>query len=127
MLNLKPNPVGRDEPRETKLPTTTPCSGLERPARHVPQYVGDNAKEFTTTYGNVSASVRAIQRGLLWKAREPTSFRRADADIVTTSCKTKLTAKASSTSWTADKLMNPYRPYATRLWMLPSYRSCLRL
>jgi DNA helicase HerA-like ATPase len=30
------------------------------------QYVGDNAKEFTTEYGNISAaSVGAIQRGLL--------------------------------------------------------------
>src|SRR3989338_7381259 len=30
------------------------------------QYVGDNAKEFTTAYGNISAaSVGAIQRGLL--------------------------------------------------------------
>ena len=30
------------------------------------QYVGDNAKDFTTTYGNVSAaSIGAIQRGLL--------------------------------------------------------------
>jgi DNA helicase HerA-like ATPase len=30
------------------------------------QYVGDNAKEFTTQYGNISAaSIGAIQRGLL--------------------------------------------------------------
>jgi len=30
------------------------------------QYVGDNAKEFTTAYGNVSAaSIGAIQRGLM--------------------------------------------------------------
>ena len=30
------------------------------------QYVGDNAKQFTTEYGNISAaSIGAIQRGLL--------------------------------------------------------------
>jgi DNA helicase HerA-like ATPase len=30
------------------------------------QYVGDNAKDFTTEYGNVSAaSIGAIQRGLM--------------------------------------------------------------
>jgi hypothetical protein len=34
--------------------------------RSMLQHVGDNAKEFTTDYGNVStASVGAIQRGLL--------------------------------------------------------------
>jgi DNA helicase HerA-like ATPase len=42
------------------------------------QYVGDNAKEFTTAYGNVSAaSVGAIQRGLLQIGQR--DFWRADA------------------------------------------------
>ena len=51
------------------------------------QYVGDNAKEFTTEYGNISAaSIGAIQRGA---ARTRTAgrrqiLRRADARTSTT-------------------------------------------
>jgi DNA helicase HerA-like ATPase len=48
------------------------------------QFVGDNAKDFTTEYGNISAaSVGAIQRGLLaWKAR---AARRSSANPCSTS------------------------------------------
>jgi DNA helicase HerA-like ATPase len=51
------------------------------------QYVGDNAKDFTTEYGNVSAaSIGAIQRGLLAldANRAPTSSSASRCSISTT-------------------------------------------
>jgi hypothetical protein len=42
------------------------AAGHEGPAGHAASMVGDNASEFTTQYGNVSAaSIGAIQRGLM--------------------------------------------------------------
>jgi hypothetical protein len=66
------------------------------------QYVGDNAKEFTTEYGNISAaSVGAIQRGLLqieqpgWRASSSASPCSNIQDFM----QTDRTAMAWSTSW----------------------------
>jgi hypothetical protein len=84
------------------------------------QYVGDNASQFTTQYGNVSAaSVGAIQRGLLQiEAQggdkffgEPmlniADFMQTDGGLGVVNI------------LTADKLMNAPRLYATfLLWML---------
>ncbi len=63
------------------------------------QYVGDNAKEFTTEYGNVSAaSVGAIQRGLLQiESQGATNFSVSPCSTSATSCR-QWTAKAWSTS-----------------------------
>jgi len=84
------------------------------------QHVGDNAKAFTTEYGNVSAaSVGAIQRGLLQIEEQGGDkfFGEPMLDIAdfmqTTDGKGVLNILA------ADKLMNSPRLYATfLLWML---------
>lgn len=50
--------------------------------RAIVQYVGDNAKQFRTQYGNItSASIGAIQRGLLTLEEQGANqfFWRADA------------------------------------------------
>ena len=84
------------------------------------QYVGDNAKDFTTEYGNVSAaSIGAIQRGLLQIEDqggdrffgEPmlnlSDFMQTDGGLGVVNI------------LSADKLMNSPRLYATfLLWML---------
>ena len=93
------------------------------------QYVGDNASEFTTKYGNVSpASVGAIQRGLLQIESqgadrffgEPmlniSDFMQTDSTCGTTASGG---GKGVINILTADKLMNSPRLYATfLLWML---------
>ncbi len=93
------------------------------------QYVGDNASEFTTKYGNVSAaSVGAIQRGLLQIESqgadkffgEPmlniSDFMQTDSTCGTTASGG---GKGVINILTADKLMNAPRLYATfLLWML---------
>jgi len=85
------------------------------------QMVGDNASEFTTEYGNISAaSIGAIQRGLMQIETqgghaffgEPmlniADFRQTDAD-----------GRGFVNILAADKLMNAPRLYATfLLWML---------
>ncbi|MGR4870135.1 helicase HerA-like C-terminal domain-containing protein [Variovorax sp. LARHSF232] len=84
------------------------------------QYVGDNAKDFTTQYGNISAaSVGAIQRGLLQiESQGGDKFfgepmLSIDDFMQTTSGKGVINILA------ADKLMNSPRLYATfLLWML---------
>ena len=84
------------------------------------QYVGDNAKSFTTEYGNISAaSVGAIQRGLLQIEEQGGDqfFGEPMLDIAdfmqTDSSKGVINILA------ADKLMNNPRLYATfLLWML---------
>ncbi len=110
------------------------------------QYVGDNAKDFTTEYGNVSsASVGAIQRGLLQIEQQGgTQFfgepmlniqdfmQTVDVDVApetpTASAPQGGTSAARGGSsrrmgviniLAADKLMNSPRLYATfLLWML---------
>jgi DNA helicase HerA-like ATPase len=84
------------------------------------QHVGDNAKQFTTEYGNISAaSVGAIQRGLLQiepgrrqvLRRAHAQHRRPDAD--------RRRGQGVVNILAADKLMNAPRLYATfLLWML---------
>jgi uncharacterized protein len=84
------------------------------------QYVGDNASQFTTQYGNVSAaSVGAIQRGLLTiEAQGGDQFFGEPmlniADFMQTEG-----GKGVINILAADKLMNAPRLYATfLLWML---------
>ena len=92
------------------------------------QYVGENASQFTTEYGNVSAaSIGAIQRGLLQIDEqggdqffgEPmlniADFMQTDGIETATSS----TGKGVINILAADKLLNAPRLYATfLLWML---------
>jgi hypothetical protein len=84
------------------------------------QYVGDNASEFTTKYGNVSAaSVGAIQRGLLQiESQGGTSFFGEPMLNISDFMQT-VDGQGVINILTADKLMNSPRLYATfLLWML---------
>jgi uncharacterized protein len=85
------------------------------------QHVGDNAKQFTTEYGNISsASVGAIQRGLLQiESQEGDKFFGEPmlniADLLQTDDKGHGVVNILA----ADKLLNSPRLYATfLLWML---------
>ena len=93
------------------------------------QHVGDNASDFTTEYGNVSAaSIGAIQRGLLQiegqggeKFFGEPMLNIADFMQTDTSCGTTPSGggKGVINILAADKLMNSPRLYATfLLWML---------
>ncbi|MBC7620498.1 MAG: DUF853 family protein [Candidatus Saccharibacteria bacterium] len=93
------------------------------------QHVGDNASNFTTEYGNVSAaSIGAIQRGLLQiegqggeKFFGEPMLNIADFMQTDTSCGTTPSGggKGVINILAADKLMNSPRLYATfLLWML---------
>ena len=84
------------------------------------QHVGENAKEFTTSYGNVSAaSVGAIQRGLLQIEQQGGDRFFGEpmldiADFMQTS-----DGQGVVNILAADRLMNAPRLYATfLLWML---------
>ena len=85
------------------------------------QYVGDNAKEFTTEYGNISAaSVGAIQRGLLQIEQQGGDkfFGEPMLDIQDF-MQTDTHGHGVVNILAADKLMNSPRLYATfLLWML---------
>ncbi len=84
------------------------------------QYVGDNASEFTTTYGNVSAaSVGAIQRGLLQiESQGGDRFFGVPMLNISDFMQT-VDGKGVINILAADKLMNAPRLYATfLLWML---------
>lgn len=85
------------------------------------QHVGDNAKQFTTEYGNISAaSVGAIQRGLLQiESQGGDKFFGEPmlniADFIQTDAK----GHGVINILAADKLLNAPRLYATfLLWML---------
>ncbi len=84
------------------------------------QHVGDNAKSFTTEYGNVSAaSIGAIQRGLLQIEEQGGDkfFGEPMLDIADFMQTTD--GKGVMNILAADKLMNSPRLYATfLLWML---------
>jgi DNA helicase HerA-like ATPase len=84
------------------------------------QYVGENAKQFTTSYGNVSAaSVGAIQRGLLQIEEQGGDrfFGEPMLDIADFMQTDKGMGVVNILA--ADKLMNAPRLYATfLLWML---------
>ncbi|MBP8205869.1 MAG: DUF853 family protein, partial [Giesbergeria sp.] len=85
------------------------------------QYVGDNAKEFTTGYGNVSAaSVGAIQRGLLQIEQQGgDQFFGEPMLNIQDFMQTDAAGHGVVNILAADKLMNSPRLYATfLLWML---------
>ena len=85
------------------------------------QYVGDNAREFTTKYGNVSAaSVGAIQRGLLQiESQGADKFFGEPMLNISDFMQTDSSGKGVINILAADKLMNSPRLYATfLLWML---------
>ena len=84
------------------------------------QYVGDNAKDFTTQYGNVSAaSVGAIQRGLL-QIESQGGEKFFGEPMLNISDFMQTTASMGVINiLAADKLLNSPRLYATfLLWML---------
>ncbi len=84
------------------------------------QYVGDNASEFTTKYGNVSAaSVGAIQRGLLQIESQGADKFFGEPMLNISDFMQTADGKGIINILTADKLMNSPRLYATfLLWML---------
>ena len=84
------------------------------------QYVGDNASEFTTKYGNVSAaSVGAIQRGLMQIETQGGDKFFGEPMLNISDFMQTVDGKGVINILTADKLMNSPRLYATfLLWML---------
>ena len=85
------------------------------------QYVGENASEFTTKYGNVSAaSVGAIQRGLMQiESQGGDKFFGEPMLNISDFMQTDSAGHGMVNILAADKLMNSPRLYATfLLWML---------
>jgi hypothetical protein len=84
------------------------------------QYVGDNAKEFTTEYGNISAaSVGAIQRGLLQIEQQGGDKFFGEPMLNIQDFMQTVDGQGVVNILAADKLMNSPRLYATfLLWML---------
>ena len=84
------------------------------------QYVGDNAKDFTTKYGNVSAaSVGAIQRGLLQIESQGGEKFFGEPMLNISDFMQTTASKGVINILAADKLLNSPRLYATfLLWML---------
>jgi len=84
------------------------------------QFVGENAKEFTTTYGNVSAaSIGAIQRGLLAVEAQGGDKFFGEPMLNISDFMQTVSGKGVINILAADKLMNSPRLYATfLLWML---------
>ncbi len=85
------------------------------------QYVGDNAKTFTTQYGNVSvASIGAIQRGLLEMERQGAGqFFGEPALNILDFIQTDASGRGIINILAADKLMTSPKLYATfLLWLL---------
>ncbi|MFO0108047.1 MAG: helicase HerA-like C-terminal domain-containing protein [Burkholderiales bacterium] len=85
------------------------------------QYVGDNAKQFTTEYGNISAaSIGAIQRGLVQiETQGGDKFFGEPMLNIEDFMQTDAQGQGVVNILAADKLMNSPRLYATfLLWML---------
>ncbi len=85
------------------------------------QHVGENAKNFTTQYGNVSAaSIGAIQRGLLEIEQQGgNQFFAEPALNIQDLMQTDAKGRGVINILAADKLMNSPKLYATfLLWML---------
>ncbi len=85
------------------------------------QYVGDNAKQFTTEYGNISAaSIGAIQRGLLQiESQGGDRFFGEPMLNIEDFMQTDAQGMGIVNILAADKLMNAPRLYATfLLWLL---------
>ena len=83
-------------------------------------YVGDNAKQFTTEYGNVSAaSIGAIQRGLLQIESQGGEKFFGEPMLDINDLLQTVSGRGVVNILAADKLMNSPRLYATfLLWML---------
>jgi DNA helicase HerA-like ATPase len=84
------------------------------------QHVGDNAKNFTTEYGNISpASIGAIQRGLLQVDEQGGDQFFGEPMLDIADFMQTVRGKGVINILAADKLMNAPRLYATfLLWML---------
>jgi DNA helicase HerA-like ATPase len=84
------------------------------------QYCGENAKQFTTQYGNISAaSVGAIQRGLMQIEEQGGDRFFGEPMLDITDFMQTVKGKGVVNILSADKLMNAPRLYATfLLWML---------
>ena len=84
------------------------------------QYLGENAREFTTEYGNISAaSVGAIQRGLLQIDEQGGDKFFGEPMLSIDDFMQTIDGKGVINILAADKLMNAPRLYATfLLWML---------
>jgi len=84
------------------------------------QHIGDNAKVFTTEYGNISAaSVGAIQRGLMQIEEQGGDQFFGEPMLDIADFMQTLDGKGIVNILAADKLMNAPRLYATfLLWML---------
>ena len=85
------------------------------------QFVGDNAKQFTTEYGNISAaSIGAIQRGLVQiETQGGDKFFGEPMLNIEDFMQTDAQGQGVVNILAADKLMNSPRLYATfLLWML---------
>jgi uncharacterized protein len=91
-----------------------------RDLRAMCQYVGDNARDFTTQYGNVSAaSVGAIQRGLLQIESQGGEKFFGEPMLNIADFMQTASGKGVVNILAADKLLNSPRLYATfLLWML---------
>jgi DNA double-strand break repair helicase HerA and related ATPase len=83
-------------------------------------YVGENAKDFTTTYGNIgAASVGAIQRGLLQIETQGGDKFFGEPMLNISDFMQTVDGRGVVNILAADKLMNSPRLYATfLLWML---------
>jgi DNA helicase HerA-like ATPase len=84
------------------------------------QHVGDNAKQFTTEYGNISAaSVGAIQRGLLQIEEQGGDRFFGEPMLDIADFMQTVDGRGVVNVLAADKLLNAPRLYATfLLWML---------
>ncbi len=84
------------------------------------QYVGDNGKEFTTQYGNISAaSAGAIQRGLMQIETQGGASFFGEPMLDINDFMQTVDGQGVINILTADRLMNSPRLYATfLLWML---------
>ncbi len=84
------------------------------------QHLGDNAKQFTTEYGNISAaSVGAIQRGLMQIEQQGGDQFFGEPMLDIQDLMQTVGGKGVINILTADKLMNAPRLYATfLLWLL---------
>ena len=88
--------------------------------RSMLQHVGDNAKQFTTEYGNISAaSIGAIQRGLLQIEQQGGDRFFGEPMLNISDFMQTVGGKGVINILAADKLLNAPRLYATfLLWML---------
>lgn len=88
--------------------------------RAIVQFIGENAKEFTTAYGNIStASIGAIQRALLQLETEGAEHFFGEPMLNMDDMLQTIDGKGVVNILTADRLMNAPRVYAAfLLWML---------